>query len=251
MKNRILTACASVVVAAGAASAGQVYVGDLGQTSLLTSSFTTAGMAGEGVDATNLQMIGVTGRTGNALNFGAPGSMGASVASFANTASTTGSFYLNAAAGLGSNWFNSGAGVNRPAGATMTLAFGQTGGYSAKDITVAFAPGVQAFGFNFNDVGDHGGAFEVSFSDGTVQSIAFNDSGNAGSFDLQSGYIALIASAGKEITSLRLTQPTRANDGVSIYGFSTLAVVPLPPAAWAGLAMLGGVAGVRKLRRRG
>jgi hypothetical protein len=29
-----------------------------------------------------------------------------------------------------------------------------------------------------------------------------------------------------------------------------MAVVPLPPAAWAGLAVLGGMAGVRTLRRR-
>jgi len=31
---------------------------------------------------------------------------------------------------------------------------------------------------------------------------------------------------------------------------STTLIVPLPPAAWAGLAMLGGIVGVRKLRRR-
>jgi hypothetical protein len=253
MKNGILglAACMSVTLAAAAASAGQVFVGDLGQTGLLNSSFVTSGLAGEGVDGSLLRQIGVTGRTGNALNFGASGSMGASVATFARTAGTTGSFYLDAASGLGNNWFDSGVGLVRPDGDTIALAFGQSGGLNADDITVTFAPGVQAFGFNFTDVGDQGGAFMVSFSDSTSQSIAFNDSGDAGSFDLQSGYIALIASAGKEITSLRLMQPTAANDGVAVYGFNTLAVVPLPPAAWAGLAMLGGVAGVRRLRRRG
>ena len=35
------------------------------------------------------------------------------------------------------------------------------------------------------------------------------------------------------------------------YGQGPLAVVPLPPAAWAGLATLAGVAGCRRLRRRG
>ena len=38
-------------------------------------------------------------------------------------------------------------------------------------------------------------------------------------------------------------------DGTSVF-VNNLAVVPLPTAAWAGLAMLGGIVGVRKIRRR-
>lgn len=252
MKNGMLglAACVSVTIAAGLASAGQVFVGDLGQTSLLNSGYLTAGLAGEGADSSLLRHIGITGRTANALNFGAAGSMGASVATFARTGSSTGSFYLNAASGLGNNWFDSGAGLVRPDGATIALAFGQSSGLNADDMTVTFAPGVQAFGFNFTDVGDQGGAFEVSFSDGTTQSIAFNDSGAAGSFELQSGYIALIASAGKEITSLRLMQPLDKNDGVAMYGFSTLVAVPLPPAAWAAFGILIPAGMMRQIKRR-
>jgi hypothetical protein len=38
-------------------------------------------------------------------------------------------------------------------------------------------------------------------------------------------------------------------DGINVDN-ARLTIVPLPPAAWAGLAMLGGIVGVRKLRRR-
>lgn len=224
------------------AMAGNIFVGTLaGGDSVMTGNFSNAGLAGSGVSSGLIRQFQVTGQTGNKLDFGNTGVAGASTGTFANTPTTLGSFYLNVASGLGDNWFNTTSGVVRPSDSTVTLAFGQNSGFTAKDLTIDFDPGVAAFGFSFNDVGDHGGSFFVTFNDGSSDSYSSSQ---------RSGFLAIIADSGKEITSVRLVQSTTANDGISAYGFTTMAVVPLPPAAWAGLFTLAGIAGVRCARRR-
>jgi hypothetical protein len=248
MRHGFCTVTAAIAATAGLAGAGDIFVGAHGDTTLLADNFANAGLAGNGVSSTLYRQFGASPAVGNTVDFGAPGGAGSSVATFA---ADSGTYYLGAASGLTSNWFN---GAPTPAGPTTTLAFGQNSGLTAHAMTITFAPGVLGFGFNFNDVGDQGGEFTVEFNDGTSVSVSFLDGGGVdldpSTYDQQSGYIALIASAGKEITSVRLTQPTDVNDGLSLYNFSTMVVVPLPPAAWAGLAMIGGIAGVRRLRRR-
>lgn len=52
---------------------------------------------------------------------------------------------------------------------------------------------------------------------------------------------------------IRLVQRYHTGDTANASGLmvGTLTVIPLPPAAWAGLGLLGAVAGVRAIRRRG
>jgi hypothetical protein len=209
------------------------------------------------------QQSGVTNQTGPTLTFGSIGTGAVS--------SNLGAFYLGTAAGLegaqNGVWYNTiDPGNNNAAGlaalnsgftgsANTVLGFGNnatsgsgspagTGGnFSDNVVTITFGPvGVQGFIFNFADVGDVSGTeLEVSFNGGATIFTTSMDS---------TGYFSLIAHAGSTIDSITLTQNADRNDGFLMYGFTTLTVVPLPPAAWAGLAMLGGVAGVRKLRRR-
>jgi hypothetical protein len=129
---------------------------------------------------------------------------------------------------------------------TTVLGFANSGAFSANQVTIGFQPGVQGVAFNYADIGDVSIAeLVVTWSDGQTSSIPALTTNND-----PAGYVSLIAEAGRTISSLTLTQNLDFNDGFMFYGFTTMAVVPLPPAAWAGLAVLGGMAGVRTLRRR-
>jgi hypothetical protein len=135
--------------------------------------------------------------------------------------------------------------LDRIVGTTTVLAFGNTGAFDADRVRIQFAPGVQGFAFNFADIGDVSDAeLRIRWAGGAENRIDIND--------MQTGFFSLIAEAGRTIDQITLIQRNGSafNDGFLFSGFTTLTVVPLPPAAWAGLAMLGGVAGVRKLRRR-
>jgi hypothetical protein len=223
---------------AGSAMAGTVQVGTLGQTSLLVNGVATA----NGLSTSQVWLDPISGFTKPSSNAG--------TMSFAGTgtsvalSSAIGNFYLGVSSGLGSNWFDGGAN-NQPADPTTVLGFGNTGaGTNTNSVSMSFAPGVKGFGFNYDDV--ESSTLRISWSDGTTSTLDIS-AGDEG----PEGYVALIAAGGQSITSVVLSQnPGSANDGFSFYNFS-VAAVPLPPAAWAGLAMLGGIAGVRKLRRRG
>lgn len=195
---------------------------------------------------------GVTGVSGTVLTFGSIGT--------GEVGSALGNFYLGTAQNLenaqGGVWFNTVGNGSNAAGLanigteTLVLGFGNNAragsNFSDNVVTISFNPGVQGFIFNFADIGDVSGTeLEVTWSDGSTTEDVLTTSNDP------TGYVSLIAEAGKTISSLTLTQNLDSNDGFLFYGFSTLTVVPLPPAAWAGLAMLGGLAGVRKLRRRG
>ena len=182
----------------------------------------------------NIQSI--LGSTGNNMNFT---STTGSVA-----ANDLNNFYLGAASGLGGIWFD--AGSNTPGANTTVLAFGNNqSATNSNSVTINFNPGVLGFGFTYDDV--EVSTLTVTWTDGSTSDLVIDPtSGGA-----QEGYIAIVSADGKFVNSVTLSQtPGTANDGFSFYDFS-VAVVPLPPAAWAGLALLGGVAGVRKIRRRG
>lgn len=238
-KHHVLAAgmAAGVACLAGSAVAGTVSVGALNQTSLLVNGVAAA----NGISASQVwldPLSGFTKPSGNAGTMSFAGT-GTSV----SLSAALGNFYLGVSSGLGSNWFDGGAN-NQPADPTTVLGFGNNqSGTNANEVSMLFAPGVKGFGFNYDDV--EISTLEIKWSDGTTETIDIeaNDEG-------PEGYVALIASAGVSITSVTLSQdPGSANDGFSFYNF-TVAAVPLPPAAWAGLAMLGGIAGVRGLRRR-
>ncbi len=235
-------AAAMIAVLAGAANAGTMTLGGAQATAAATATalrqdFLNAGGNASAAWATS----GVTGFSiaPKEMYFADTGTTGA-------VSAAAGNFFLGTRTGLGDvhsgEWFNNlGAGVT-VAGTDVVLAFGNNHAqHTAKSVTITLDPGVTGFAFNYADVGDvvSGVSLDVLWSDGT------SHAGIQGN-----GYVSLVAAAGQTITSVTLTQNPEGNDGFLFHGFSTLTVVPLPPAAWAGLAMLGGVAGVRKLRRR-
>lgn len=249
--NAAIGAAALLGLLAGTAHAQNVQVEanlSADAAASLASRFGDAGLAGDGINSSLWRSFSATGQnTGSGLTTGSLRfgfSSGSSIGTFNSDDGKR--FYLDAASGLGDNWFDSNSGLVRPSNSTPTLAFGQSGSgaFSSNSIVISFAPGVAAFGFNFNDL-DRGGNLLVTFNNGAVANVDLT------SGDQFSGFISIIADSGTFINSVELQQGNiSANDGLSLYDFTTMAIVPLPPAAWAGLAVLGGIAGARKLRRR-
>lgn len=229
-------------VMTGAASAGTVTVGAAASSN--TASQQVLDYQAQFGPGASLEQSGVTGFSGASPTFNlAFGSIATGQA-----ASSLGSFYMGTAASLNAsgtgNWFSNVAGGAAALGSDTVIAFGNSG-FNARNVTITFNPGVAGFIFNFSDVGDVSNAeLEVSWSDGSTSTVAATTNNQT------NGYVSLLAAAGQSIASVTLRQTPTANDGFLFYGFSTMAVVPLPPAAWAGLAVLGGMAGVRTLRRR-
>ncbi len=233
---------AVLTVLAGAVTAGTVTVGTAA--SVNTAAQQAADHAAVFGSGYSLIQSGLTSMSGSSPSFDlAFGSITSGEAS-----SAAGNFYLGSGAGLNSSgtgdWFSNVAGGAAALSGDTVLAFGNSG-FSARTVTITFNPGVAGFIFNFSDVGDVSNAeLEVSWSDGSTSIVATTTDNQ------QSGYVSLLAAAGQSIASVTLRQTPVGNDGFLFYGFSTMAVVPLPPAAWASLAVLGGMAGARKLRRR-
>jgi hypothetical protein len=246
MRATFVLTVAGIAAVAGVANAGSVG-GDVLLGALPTSN-TSGAQLGHyttffGAAAQPVTQSGVTGVAGATLSFGSIGT--------GEVTSSMGNFYLGTAAGLNAVqptvWFNTiVGGLGAVGNDTTVLGFANNGAFSDNTVTVNFQPGVQGFIFNFADIGDASIAeLVVTWSDGTYSDVALTTNNDP------TGFVSLLADAGKTINSVTLSQDLDRNDGFMFYGFNTLAVVPLPPAAWAGLAMLGGIAGVRKLRRRG
>lgn len=231
---------AGIAFVAGSANAGSISVSQatLNDTATLISGVAAA----NGLSNSQIWLDPISGFTKPASNAGTMSFAGTGTS--VGLSSSLGNFYLGVSSGLTSNWFDGGAN-NQPADPTTVLGFGNNqSGTNANAVSMTFAPGVKGFGFNYDDV--EFSTLVVTWSDGT--SSTQNISGGGANSE---GYISLIASAGSSITSMTLSQnPGVADDGFTFYNF-TVAAVPLPPAAWAGLAMLGGIAGVRTVRRRG
>lgn len=153
-----------------------------------------------------------------------------------------GTFFYGNVSNLLNIDFNAGNDA-RPNYDSLSVAFGNER-WTSNDVTMAFDPGVTAFGFNYEDIGDVGGTLTVLFSTGDTQVITTS------SGVLRDGFMSIVADAGEFITSINFTQtPASANDGFIFYGFSTVQVVPLPTAAFAGLGLLAGMGVVRRIRR--
>lgn len=138
----------------------------------------------------------------------------------------------------------------RPSAAdnSLAVAFGNSS-WTSNQLEMLFDPGVTAFGFSYEDIGDVGGTLEVLFSDGTTETITTSGSNNDPDRD---GFMWAVADAGTTITSIHLTQTFGGgdpSDGFIFYDFATIQVVPLPPAALAGLGLIAGIGAVRRLRR--
>jgi hypothetical protein len=267
MRTNVILGVASIAALVGTAAAAPVTGGDVIVTGL-ASNTTTAQLAHfNSAEGAALGLPGLRAQSGilglgtlpngrRTVDFGVNGSAVASGGD--STSGAAHAFYLGSAAGLnaaqGGVWFNTiGGGLTTVGANTTVLGFGNNpnagGDFSSNTVIFNFNPGIKGFAFNFADIGDVANTdLVVRWSDGTEINVAGTNQ------DQMTGFFSLIAEAGRTIEQLRFRQTQvngqDVNDGFLLYGFSTLTVVPLPPAAWAGLAMLGGVAGVRKLRRR-
>jgi len=156
----------------------------------------------------------------------------------------TGDFYYGDTVGLRNIDFNAGD-EPEPGFNSLAIAFGNTL-WSSNELEITLDPGVTSFGFNYEDIGDVGGELVVDFGFGASQVITLGP-GNTNSSD---GFIYAIAGAGDYITSITFNQNDGSeDDGFIFYGFSTVQAIPLPPAAFAGLGMLGALGVARRLRR--
>ena len=203
-----------------------------------------------GGDTSLVRVNGLAGFTaGSQLSFG-PGASNplfAENGSFSIDVATpspgSGNFILDTLgnAGLGNNWFNAGQ-TPRPSDDTVVLAFGNDeAATTAREVVLAFNPGVTAFGFNFEDVGDFGGELVVNWTNGT-QTIVDPDQFTA------DGFISIVSDDGSTIDDIKISNSANS-DGFVFYGFTTVQAVPLPPAALGGLAMLCTLIGSRRLRK--
>lgn len=170
-------------------------------------------------------------------------------------AATSGNFIMDTVDNLNAqsvgNWFNAGQSP-QPAGSTPVLAFGNhESATNASELVLTFNPGVTAFGFNYDDVGDVGAALIINWTDGTqtiISSAAFT----------ADGYISIVSDApGSTIDTITLTQSVGSNgfnydDGFAFYGFTTaqVQVVPVPLAAWGTLGLLLPMGIARHAKRR-
>lgn len=158
-----------------------------------------------------------------------------------------GGFHYGSTETLTSIDFNAGNDA-APAQEQLAFAFGNNT-WTSESVTMAFNPGVTAFGFSYEDIGDVRGELTVTFSDGSTAFVPANSANN-----MRDGFISIVADAGDFITSIEFTQSndpdSKFDDGFIFYGFSTIQTIPLPPAAFAGLGLLGGLGVARRLRRK-
>lgn len=169
-----------------------------------------------------------------------------------------GTFYFGDTDTLGTQDFDGGDDL-APSLNQLAVGFGNRQ-WTSNELRFKLTPGVTAFGFNYEDIGDVGGTLEIKFRDLTGSSIFTHtvniDATASADNAMRDGFISLVAADGFEIDTILFSQGTPGsqagdpNDGFIFYGFSTVTFVPIPPAAFAGLGLLGAMAGVRKFRNR-
>lgn len=203
------------------------------------------GLAGSGsivADSSTMSAGFVFSSLGSAVNPALNGGFTVSVNS-----SDGGNFYYGDTDTLRNVDFNAGDDP-RPEHNSLAIAFGNRI-WESNELIMTIAPGVTAFGFSYEDIGDVGGTLEVLFSDGTSEVVTTSD-GRAE----RDGFMWAVASMGSTIDSIKLTQTypgSDPNDGYIFYDFATVQVVPLPAGALAGLGLLGGMGVARRIRKRG
>lgn len=240
------TAAVLTIAVAGSAQAG-IQISP--NTNDLTGLIGDYAALRAGGDTSLIRVNGLAGFTaGSQLSFG-PGvsnplfaENGSFNVDVAIPSQGSGSFILDTLgnAGLGNNWFDAGQ-TPRPSDDTVVLAFGNEGATSAREVVLAFNPGVTAFGFNFEDVGDFGGQLVVNWTNGTQTVV------DPAQFTAD-GFISIVSDDGTTIDDIKISN-SADSDGFVFYGFTSVQAVPLPPAALGGLAMLGGLGIARRLRK--
>ncbi|MEX0877135.1 MAG: hypothetical protein WD114_06720 [Phycisphaerales bacterium] len=244
MKNTTTALAAAIPLClAMSAQAGITFVSDVGDNSALTSQYAAL----MGVNAGSVQVNQVAGLSANSMNFGtAPSALNPIANGGFDVAVTaaSGNFVLDLLgdSGLGNNWFNAGQ-TPAPSDDTIVLAFGnKESATNANQVNLAFNPGVTAFGFNYEDVGDFGGVLTINWTNGTQTML------DTGLFTAD-GFISIVSDdANITIDSIKLSS-NNANDGFAFYGFQTVQVVPLPSPVLAGLGLLGGLGIARRIRK--
>ncbi len=163
-----------------------------------------------------------------------------------------GGFYLgniDVGTGLNNGYFDAGDAA-RPTNNPLALAFGNSDHFYANSLQITFNPGVSGFGFNFDDIGDVGAVLVITWSDGKLDTVTLGAVGGTRIAE-QDGFFGLIRSNAM-LTSISLVQsPGVNNDGFTMYDLTiSPSLVPLPPAAFAGLASLAAVAFIGRRRSK-
>jgi hypothetical protein len=228
-------AAASALALAGSAMADTTFFGED-----LTPGGTLAGMVNsQAARASFLSgLVGVGTETFEGFSAGTTPPINLPFAG-AGSATLNGSAFVQNLTGAGrfatsgSNW------VESDAGGDFSISFSNVGG-------------IAAFGFYGTDLGDFGNQLTLRFTrlDNTTYDVLVPNSINTDGTGIFFGFIASAANVFKNVEFLN--NP----GGVDVFGFDDMTigslqqVVPLPPAAWAGLATLTGVAGIGYIRRR-
>ncbi len=240
MRTRSLIASLVPLIGIGCAASAQVFIDTVGNGNAVGRAAWIAAQGGASV-------VNAT------VPFGGSGFNFAGLSSATVSSNDAGSFYLGAAGSLlpanaQNSYFDSGDANdyvgsgqwNNPQNPNLqVLAFGN-GTYTSKSLTITFDPGVRSFGFNYEDIGDVGSTLDIVWSDGSIQTVQLGVTGPNVAFNdaRHDGFFGVIQSGSNTLMSMRFNQTTAANDGFALYGFSASSV-PLPPAAYAGLAGLG------------
>ena len=249
MNRTVYMSAAAIVALAANANAGILFSSTVGDTSNLLSEFATNHNGGNSNHLGLNNIAGITG--GTQLNFGSlpnatpyPGPNGNFDVDI--TSNDAGSFFLGDSASLNNTYFSAGD-TPRPADGTHTLAWGNTT-YTSNSVTLTFVPDtVNAFGFNYEDIGDVGATLTVEFANGAGPvTLVIGVGGDA------DGFVSIVSDTGDTIKSITMYQEASPdhNDGFSFYGFTTVQVVPVPTAALAGLGLLIPLGVARRIKRR-
>ncbi|CAN0523290.1 unnamed protein product [Laminaria digitata] len=250
MRTRFRIAAVALLGSVGAANAADVFVASdtLNDNQAMIDGFA----ANLGIDVSKVRVNTASTLGSSSLGFtsvaGGVGDNGAFSVAVATTVPNSGNFYLDnvnlgQAGGLRNIDFNGGD-ESAPSDNPFALAFGNNS-WTSESMTLSFSPNVTAFGFNYEDIGDVGATLLVTFNDGSEGTLSINDDTARGDGD---GFISIVYAAG--ISSITLVQQNpQANDGFIFYGFQTVQAVPVPPAALAGLGLLGGMGIARRIKR--
>lgn len=258
MKSKIFCAIALIASSGAAANAGQTNT--VGDASGMLAHYNSVyggsnnkvnwhtGLGGTGnfsTDSDTATASFVFSSLASAID---PSDNGGFTVDIAPTSGTSGDFYFGDTDTLRDVDFNAGDNP-RPSYNSLAVAFGNNH-WTSNEITMTLSPGVTAFGFSYEDIGDIGGTLVVNFSNGTSETITTAGSNSDPDRD---GFIWAVADIGATITSVNLAQTFPGkdpNDGFIFYDFATIQVVPLPTAAFAGLGLLGGLGVARRILRR-
>jgi hypothetical protein len=140
------------------------------------------------------------------------------------------------------------AGYNTTAGGSKYLSFlpGTTPLQTTQGYLLSFATPIQAFAAFFTGVGSASGTLQLSFSDGTNQTLTVQSSGNTGGIS----YFGF-TDAGKSISTISLlfNNQRSINDSFGIDDISFVSAVPEPD-TFLPLAALASAFGFLALRKR-